>query len=61
MVGDILAWIFGAAAVMILVTAGQRRRARREEYHRELIREFAGEENDPGQNEGKNDFSQGTE
>ena len=45
MMGDILAWIFGAAAILVLAAAGRRRRDRRERYHEELIQAFAdGEE-----------------
>ena len=40
MAGDILAWIFGAATVLLLAVAERRRARMRGEYHRELIREF---------------------
>ncbi len=44
MIGDIAAWILGALSLAVLIGAERRRRQRREEYHRELIREFSGED-----------------
>ena len=41
MMGDIVAWILGIGAVVVLAAAERAGRRRREEYHRELIREFS--------------------
>lgn len=40
MIGDFLAWLFGAAAAALLIAAERRRRRRREEYREALLREF---------------------
>lgn len=49
MFGDVLAWIFAAVSVIVLISAERTRRRRREKYRRELILEFSKE--DTGDNE----------
>ena len=44
MLGDILAWIFAAVSVIVLIAAERTRRRRREKYRRDLILEFSKED-----------------
>ena len=44
MLGDILAWIFAAVSVIVLIVAERTRRRRREKYRRDLILEFSKED-----------------
>ena len=44
MLGDILAWIFAAVSVIVLIAAERTRRRRREKCRRDLILEFSKED-----------------